>query len=95
MWLNVLSSVLLPAHDVRDLHLGVIDDHAEVIRRHAVGLADDEILHLVGRQHDLLAEHDIGKAIFLHRHGKAHDVRAILRFVFANLGVGQLPAGDR
>ncbi len=35
---------LLTAHDVRDAHLVVVDDHGEVVRRETVGLHDDLIV---------------------------------------------------
>ena len=55
--INGIEQMLLPAQDVRYAHFRVIDDHAEVIRRHAVALADDKVLHLarpdalIGSQH--------------------------------------------
>ena len=45
-----VEQVLLPAEDVGDAHLGVVDDDGEVVRRHAVALADDEVLHLRRRR---------------------------------------------
>ena len=42
-----VQQMFLAAQNVGDAHVGIVDDHGEVIRRHAVALADDEVLHLI------------------------------------------------
>ena len=84
-----VQQVLLAAQDVGDAHLRVVDHHAEVVGRHAVGLADDEILHLRGGQHDVLVEHLVAEAELARRHRKPHDGRPALGLVGGDLLVAQ------
>ena len=38
--------MIVAADDMRDLHVDVVDDDAEIIRRRAVGSRDDQIVEL-------------------------------------------------
>ena len=45
--------MLVGPHDVGDLHLDVVDDAGEVVKRRAVGPDDHEVADLVGRELDV------------------------------------------
>ena len=58
-----VAEVLLAADHVADAHVLVVDDDGEVVRRVAVGLHDDEVVHLGdGGAHvagELVVDHDV------------------------------------
>ena len=75
--------VLLRAEHVGHTHCFVVDDDGEVVRGEAVGLADDEIVHLAGGVADV-AEDFVVDDDLLVGGGEADDV--------ALAGLGTLPA---
>jgi len=44
--------VIVAANDVRDAHVEVVDHDAEVVRRHAVGSQEHEVIELTVREVD-------------------------------------------
>src|SRR6188474_268213 len=58
-----IRQMLLGANDVADLHIVVVDDHAEVVRRQTVGAHDNEVAEgLLSPGHlsaDLIVDRDV------------------------------------
>ncbi len=85
--LRRVGQVVLAADDVRDPHVGVVDDGAEIVRRRAVGAHDDEVVEFAVLEDDVAFDEVGHHGLAVERGLEAHDERPTRR------GVGAVAAG--
>ena len=70
-----VRQVLLGADDVRDLHLMIVDDDGEVVRRQPVGADQDEVAERLLPPRHLAADHVVDRHVAVVRHVEAQRER--------------------
>ena len=77
--------MLFGADDVRDLHVGIIDNGREVVEDRAIAAHDDRIGHQSAVPFDVSAHGVVDGDLLIARDEKPHNERSSRRFEFLPL----------
>src|SRR4030095_7185180 len=67
-----IRDVILPAHDVCDLHERIVDHHGEIVGWCSIGPEDDRISNNVGVEPDVTSNDIVKRHLSILRHSEAN-----------------------